>query len=43
MSGIYRDLLLQMHRDRYDVLAKRYRVPVFRKFLILLRVMTARS
>jgi phytoene synthase len=43
MSGIYRDLLLQMHRDRYDVFAKRYRVPVFRKFLILLRVMTARS
>jgi phytoene synthase len=43
MSGIYRDLLLQMHRDRYDVFAKRYRVTVFRKFLILLRVMTARS
>jgi phytoene synthase len=43
MSGIYRDLLLQMHRDRYDVFAKRYRVPVFRKFLILLRVMTSRS
>jgi phytoene synthase len=43
MSGIYRDLLLQMHRDRYDVFAKRYRVPVFRKFLILLRVMTVRS
>jgi phytoene synthase len=43
MSGIYRDLLLQMHRDRYDVFAKRYRVPVFRKFVILLRVMTARS
>jgi phytoene synthase len=43
MSGIYRDLLLQMHRDRYDVFAKWYRVPVFRKFLILLRVMTARS
>jgi len=43
MSTIYRDLLLQMHRDRYDVFAKRYRVPVFRKFVILLRVMTARS
>lgn len=43
MSALYRDLLLQMHRDRYDVFAKRYRVPVFRKFLILLRVMTARS
>lgn len=43
MSALYRDLLLQMHRDRYDVFAKRYRVPVFRKFLILIRVMTARS
>jgi len=43
MSAIYRELLLRMHRDRYDVLAKRYRVPVFRKFLILLRVMTAKN
>jgi len=43
MSHIYRDLLIQMHRDRYDVFAKRYRVPLFRKLLILLRVMTARS
>ncbi len=43
MSALYRDLLLQMHRDRYDVFVKRYRVPVFRKFLILLRVMTAGS
>jgi len=43
MSAIYRDILLQMHRDRYDVLAKRYRVPLFRKCLITLRVMTSRN
>jgi len=43
MSALYRDLLLQMHRDRYDVLSKRYRVPTLRKLLILLRVMTSRS
>ena len=43
MSAIYRDILLQMHRDRYDVFAKRYRVPLGKKFLLLLRVMTARS
>jgi phytoene synthase len=43
MSALYRDLLLQMHRDRYDVLAKRYRVPTFRKLLLLIRVMTSRS
>jgi phytoene synthase len=43
MSAIYRDILLQMHRDRYDVFAKRYRVPMAKKFLLLLRVMTARS
>ena len=40
MSAIYRDILLQMHRDRYDVFAKRYRVPAGRKFLHMLRVMT---
>lgn len=40
MSAIYRELLLQMHRDRYDVFAKRYRLSGFRKLLILLRVMT---
>lgn len=39
MSAIYRELLLQMHRDRYDVFAKRYRVSGYRKILILLRVM----
>jgi len=38
MSAIYRDLLLQMHRDRYDVFAKKYRVPAYRKILSLLRV-----
>ena len=43
MSAIYRDLLLQMHRDRYDVFAKRYRVPGPKKAVLLLRVMTARS
>ena len=43
MSAIYRDILLQMHRDRYDVFAKRYRVPLGKKFLLLLRVMTARN
>ena len=43
MSALYRDLLLQMHRDRYDVLSKRYRVPTLRKLLLLLRVMTSRS
>lgn len=43
MSAIYRDILLQMHRDRYDVFAKRYRVPAARKLLLLLRVMTARN
>ena len=43
MSAIYRDILLQMHRDRYDVFAKRYRVPMGKKFLLLLRVMTSRN
>ena len=41
MSAIYRDLLLQMHRDRYDVFAKRYRVSTIHKILILIRVMSA--
>jgi len=43
MSAMYRDLLLQMHRDRYDVFAKRYRVPTLRKLLLLLRVMTSKE
>jgi len=43
MSAIYRDLLLQMHSDRYDVFAKRYRVSTIHKILILIRVMSARN
>ena len=43
MSAIYRDLLLQMHRDRYDVFATRYRVSTIQKIFILLRVMSSRS
>jgi len=43
MSAIYRDLLLQMHHDRYDVFSTRYRVPGFKKLVLLLRVMTAKS
>jgi len=43
MSAIYRDLLLQMHRDRYDVFAKRYRVSGLKKALLLLWVASTRS
>lgn len=43
MSAVYRDILLQMHRERYDVFAKRYRVSGLRKAVLLLRVMTARN
>jgi phytoene synthase len=43
MSAIYRYLLLQMHRDRYDVFGTRYRVSGFKKLVLLLRVMTAKS
>ena len=43
MSAIYRYLLLQMHRDRYDVFGTRYRVSGFNKLVLLLRVMTAKS
>jgi phytoene synthase len=43
MSAIYRDLLLQMHRDRYDVFAKRYRVSGLKKVFLLLRVASTRS
>lgn len=39
MSGVYRDLLLRMHRERYDVFAKRYKVPALKKLVLLLRVM----
>jgi phytoene/squalene synthetase len=42
MSAIYRDLLLQMHRDRYDVLQKKYRISHAKKFLITLRVLTGK-
>jgi phytoene synthase len=43
MSAIYRVLLLQMHRDRYDVFAKRYRVSGLKKVFLLLRVASTRS
>ena len=43
MSAVYRELLLAMHRDRYDVFARRYRVSGFRKLVLLLRVMTSKS
>ncbi len=39
MSAIYRGLLLQMHRDRYDVLHRKYRVSIWfktRSFLTIL-------
>jgi len=39
MSAVYRDLLLAMHRDRYDVLKKRYRVSTGRKLSLLIRVL----
>ena len=38
MGAIYRELLLAMHRDRYDVFAKRYRVAGAIKARCLLRV-----
>jgi len=41
MSAIYRELLLQMHRDRYDVFARRYRVSGLKKAALMLRVMTS--
>lgn len=34
MSAIYRDLLLQMHRERYDVFHYRYRVSALKKVLL---------
>ena len=43
MSAVYRELLLAMHRDRYDVFARRYRVSNLRKLALLLRVMSTRS
>jgi 15-cis-phytoene synthase len=38
MSAIYRDLLLQMHQDRYDVFQKNYRVSRWKKLLLTLRI-----
>jgi 15-cis-phytoene synthase len=43
MSAIYRELLLAMHRERYDVFAKRYRVSMPRKLSLLLQVLTTSS
>lgn len=43
MGAVYRDLLLTMERDRYDVFGRRYRVPSFRKAGILLRMVISRS
>lgn len=43
MSMIYRDLLLQMHRNRYDVFAKKYRVSKIKKILFALRVMNSNN
>jgi 15-cis-phytoene synthase len=41
MSAIYRELLLTMHRDRYDVFAKRYKVRRVIKARCLLRVLVS--
>lgn len=43
MSAIYRDLLLQMHHDRYDVLQRTYRVSRFKKILLTMRVFSSRN
>ena len=43
MGAIYRELLLAMHRDRYDVFAKKYRVTGPSKARCLLRVLTSGS
>ncbi len=42
MSAIYRDLLLQMHRDRYDVFHQHYRVSTLKKLFLALRFFTGR-
>jgi phytoene synthase len=39
MSAIYRELLLAMHRDRYDVFAKQYKVSGLIKARCLLRIL----
>ena len=38
MSAIYRELLLQMHRDRYDLFAKKYRVSMWFKICSLVKI-----
>lgn len=43
MGAIYRELLLAMHRDRYDVFAKRYKVAGLLKARCLLRVLISGS
>jgi len=39
MSAIYREILLEMHRDRYDVFAKRYKVSGLHKARCLLHLL----
>lgn len=43
MSAIYRNLLLQMHRDRYDVFQKKYRVRGFMKFILMVQILTGKN
>jgi phytoene synthase len=39
MSSIYRELLLAMHRERFDVFAKYYSISSLRKFTLLVRAL----
>lgn len=39
MSCVYREILLAMHRERFDVFAKKYRISALRKLRLLCRVM----
>jgi len=43
MGAIYRELLLAMHRDRYDVFAKKYRITGPAKVRCMLRVLISGS
>ena len=43
MSAIYRELLLQMHHDRYDVLQRSYCVNRFKKVLLTMRILSSRN
>lgn len=43
MSAIYRNLLLQMHRERYDVFQKKYRVRGFMKLILMVRILTGKN